>query len=207
MFHALTGATAACYDRPRDNARQARASDEALVELIGKGDKDAMKVVFARHNVRVFRFLLRFVDNESIAEDLVNEVFIDVWRHAAQFEARSQVATWLLAIARNKALSALRRRSTDELDDDVLEFIEDPADNPEIAMQKTERSAILFDCLRQLSPAHREIIDLVYYHERSIDEVADIIGVPQNTVKTRMFYARKRIAELMTARGVERAAL
>jgi RNA polymerase sigma-70 factor (ECF subfamily) len=115
------------------------------------------------------------------------------------------VATWLLGIARHKALSALRRRSADQLDDDVIEFIEDAADNPEVAVQKHETSAILLDCLRQLSPAHREIIDLVYYHERTIDDVAEIIGVPQNTVKTRMFYARKRIAELMAARGVERA--
>jgi RNA polymerase sigma-70 factor (ECF subfamily) len=64
---------------------------------------------------------------------------------------------------------------------------------------------VLQECLGQLSPAHREIIDLVYYHEKTIDEVAEIIGVPQNTVKTRMFYARKRIAELLAVKGVERA--
>jgi RNA polymerase sigma-70 factor (ECF subfamily) len=180
-------------------------SDQVLVGLIAQGDKDAMQVLFARHNVRVFRFLMRIVDNEATAEDLVSEVFIDAWRQAGRFEARSQVATWLLGIARHKALSALRRRSADQLDDDVIEFIEDAADNPEVAVQKHETSAILLDCLRQLSPAHREIIDLVYYHERTIDDVAEIIGVPQNTVKTRMFYARKRIAELMAARGVERA--
>jgi RNA polymerase sigma-70 factor (ECF subfamily) len=180
-------------------------SDETLVGLIANGDRDAMQVLFARHNVKVFRFLLRIVDNEATAEDLVSEVFIDVWRHAGKFEARSQVATWILGIARYKALSALRRRTTDELDDDVIEFIEDNSDNPEVAVQKQETSAILLDCLKQLSPAHREIIDLVYYHDRTIEDVAQIIGVPQNTVKTRMFYARKRIAELMAARGVERA--
>jgi RNA polymerase sigma-70 factor (ECF subfamily) len=164
-----------------------------------------MQVLYGRHNVKVFRFLMRFVDGEATAEDLVSEVFIEVWRNAAQFEARSQVSTWLLGIARHKALSALRRRSTDELDEDVIGFIEDPSDNPEAALQKTERGEILRDCLKQLSPAHREIIDLVYYHERTIDDVAEIIGVPQNTVKTRMFYARKRIGELLAARGLERA--
>ena len=180
-------------------------SDEVLVGLIAQGDKDAMRVLFGRHNVRVFRFLMRFVDGEATAEDLVSEVFIEVWRNAGQFAARSQVSTWLLAIARHKALSALRRRSADELDDDVLEFIEDPSDNPEVSLQKTERAEILRDCLKQLSPAHREIIDLVYYHERTIEDVSEIIGVPQNTVKTRVFHARKRIAELMAARGVDRA--
>jgi RNA polymerase sigma-70 factor (ECF subfamily) len=181
------------------------ASDQALVGQIAKGDKQAMQVLFGRHNVKVFRFLMRFVDGEATAEDLVSEVFLEVWRNAAQFEARSQVSTWLLGIARHKALSALRRRSTDELDEDVIEFIEDPSDNPEVVLQKTQRSEILRECLKQLSPAHREIIDLVYYHERTIDEVAEIIGVPQNTVKTRMFYARKRIGELLAARGLERA--
>jgi RNA polymerase sigma-70 factor (ECF subfamily) len=189
----------------RRRSADKETSDQVLVGLIAQGDKDAMQVLFGRHNVRVFRFLTRFVDNEATAEDLVSEVFIEVWRNAGQFEARSQVSTWLLAIARHKALSALRRRSTDDLDDGVIEFIEDPSDNPEVAVQKSERSEILRDCLKQLSPAHREIIDLVYYHERTIDDVAEIIGVPQNTVKTRMFYARKRIGELLAARGLERA--
>jgi RNA polymerase sigma-70 factor (ECF subfamily) len=195
--------TVATADRPRGAVQE--TSDEALVLSIATGDKQALQVLFGRHNVRVYRFVLRFLNDEAAAEDLVSEVFFDVWRQASRFEARSQVSTWLLAIARNKALSALRRRSTEELDDEVAEFIEDPADSPEVTMQKKQRSSILTDCLTQLSAAHREIIDLVYYHEKSIDEVAEIIGVPQNTVKTRMFYARKRIAELMNGKGLDRA--
>ena len=109
----------------------------------------------------------------------------------------------LLAIARHKALSTLRSR--DQSNDEAIGLIEDPRDNPEISMQKTERSAILLDCLKQLSPAHREIIDLVYYHERSINDVAEIICVPRNTVKTRMFHARRGIAKLLAAQGVERS--
>jgi RNA polymerase sigma-70 factor, ECF subfamily len=188
----------------RRRSADTETSDQVLVGLIAQGDRDAMRVLFGRQNVRLFRFLTRFVVDAATAEDLVSEVFIEVWRNAGRFEARSQVSTWLLAIARHKALSALRRRSTDELDDGVTEFIEDPSDNPEIALLKTERSEILRDCLEQLSPPHREIIDLVYYHERTIDDVAKIIGVPPNTVKTRMFYARKRMGELLAARGLER---
>jgi RNA polymerase sigma-70 factor (ECF subfamily) len=204
MQYSHTAATVTTADRPRGLVHE--TSDEALVLSIATGDKQALQVLFGRHNVRVFRFILRFLNNdEAAAEDLVSEVFIDVWRQANRFEARSQVSTWLLAIARNKALSALRRRSTEELDEEVAEFIEDPADNPEVAMQKKQRNSILAECLTQLSAAHREIVDLVYYHEKSIDEVAEIIGVPQNTVKTRMFYARKRIAELMGAKGFDRA--
>ena len=130
---------------------------------------------------RVFRFLLRFVGDKSAAEDLVSEVFLDVWRQAGRFQGRSQVTTWLLAIARNKALSALQRRSTEELDEDAAAAIEDPQDNPEVTIQNRQTSEILLNCLTQLSPPHREVIDLVYYHEKSIDEVADITGVPQHT--------------------------
>jgi RNA polymerase sigma-70 factor (ECF subfamily) len=179
--------------------------DAALIRSIAAGDKHAMQILFARHNVRVFQFLLRFVGDKSAAEDLVSDVFLDVWRQASRFQARSQVSTWLLAIARNKALSALRRRSTEELDEDEAAAMEDPQDNPEVTLQNRQKTEILLNCPTQLSPAHREIIDLVYYHEKSIDEVAEIIGVPQNTVKTRMFYARKRIAELMVVQGIDRA--
>jgi RNA polymerase sigma-70 factor (ECF subfamily) len=179
-------------------------SDNALIGLIGKGDRDALRVLFARHNVRVFRFVLRMVGNEATAEDLVNEVFTEVWRNAKRFEGRSQVTTWILGIARFRAMSTLRRRTFDALDDDVATSIEDPADNPEVAAQHSDRSAILQACLAQLSATHRQVIDLIYYHGQSIEEVAEIIGLPQNTVKTRAFYARKRIAELMAARGIDR---
>ena len=180
-------------------------SDEALVALIAQRDKRALQQLYSRHHVRIYRFALRFLNDEAAAEDTVSEVFIDVWRQAERFEGRSQVTTWLLAIARNKALSVLRRRSSEELDDEVAEFIEDPSDNPEAAMLKSQRASVLQDCLTQLSPAHREIVDLVYYHEKSVEEVAEIIAVPANTVKTRMFYARKRISELMAAKGISRA--
>ncbi len=180
-------------------------SDEALVALIAQRDKWALQALYSRHQVRVYRFALRFLNDEAAAEDTVSEVFIDVWRQAGRFEGRSQVSTWLLAIARNKALSALRRRSAEELDEEIAEFIEDPSDSPEAAMLKKQRASILQDCLTQLSPAHREIVDLVYYHEKSVEEVAEIVDVPASTVKTRMFYARKRIAELMAAKGLNRA--
>ena len=195
--------SAASPAKPHANANE--ASDEMLVALIAQRDKRALQSLYSRHHVRVYRFALRFLNDEAAAEDAVSEVFIDVWRQAERFEGRSQVTTWLLAIARNKALSVLRRRSAEELDDEVAEFIEDPSDNPEIAMQKTQRASLLQDCLTQLSPAHREIVDLVYYHEKTVEEVAEIISVPANTVKTRMFYARKRIGELMAAKGISRA--
>jgi RNA polymerase sigma-70 factor (ECF subfamily) len=178
--------------------------DEGLIGRIAGGDRLAMQVLYARHHVRVYRFLLRLVRNEATAEDLMSEVFLDVWRQAGRFEGRSTVSTWLLAIARFKALSSFRRRTEDELTDDTAAAIEDPSDDPAVALQKKDQSAVLRQCLEVLSAEHREIIDLVYYPEKSVEEVARIVGVPEGTVKTRMFYARKKLAELLKAQGVER---
>jgi RNA polymerase sigma-70 factor (ECF subfamily) len=174
--------------------------------LIAAGDKRAMQVLYARHNVRVYRFVLRLTGNSSTAEDLVSEVFLDVWRQADAFEAKAQVSTWLLAIARYKALSSLRRRQEEQLDDKVAATIADPADDPETAMYHKDRNTLVQKCLTQLSPAHREVIDLVYYHEKSVDEVAKITGVPAATVKTRMFYARNKMQELLKQSGVHASA-
>ena len=145
-----------------------------------------MQVLYGRHHVRVFRFGLRLVRDEQIAEDLISEVFLDVWRQAGKFEGRSAVSTWLLAITRFKALSALRRRKDAELDDEAANAIEDTSDDPEVAVQKKDTSEALRKCLTALSPEHREIVDLVYYHEKSVEEVAEIVGIPENTVKTRL---------------------
>src|ERR1700746_2541459 len=102
----------------RTSAAMQTTSDEALIGRIAAGDKLAMQVLFARHHVRVYRFVLRLVRNQTLAEDLISEVFLDVWRQAGKFEARSTVSTWLLAIARFKALSSLRKRSEEELDEE-----------------------------------------------------------------------------------------
>jgi RNA polymerase sigma-70 factor (ECF subfamily) len=152
----------------------------------------------------VFRFVVRLVRDEATAEDLISEVFLDVWRQAGRFEGRSAVSTWMLAIARFKALSALRRRPDQELDEETAGAIEDPSDDPAAVLEKKDKSAMLRKCLTGLSAEHREIIDLVYYHEKSVEEVAEIVGIPENTVKTRMFYARKRLAELVKAAGIDR---
>jgi RNA polymerase sigma factor (sigma-70 family) len=112
------------------------------------------------------------------------------WR---RFECRSSVSTWLMSIARHKALSARRRRTEAELDEKIEATAADPADDPEVALQEKNRDELLRRALTRLSREHREVIDLVYYHEKSVDEVAHILDVPSATVKTRMFYARKKL--------------
>ena len=171
------------------------SSDVNLVNWIAAGDELAMQTLFARHRTFVYRWLLGFVSND-LAEDLLNEVFFAVWRQADRFEGRSSVSTWLMSIARFKALSA-RRRRVPELGEEIETSVADPADDPAAALQEKHRSELLRRALSRLSSEHRKIIDLVYYHEKSIAECAEILGIPAATVKTRMFYARKKLAELV----------
>jgi RNA polymerase sigma-70 factor, ECF subfamily len=173
------------------------ASDEMLIRRIAQGDQLAMRTLFGRHRVPLYRWLLRLVGDEALAEDLLSDVFLDVWRQAATFESRSSVSTWLLAIARHKALSARRRRPDAELDEKIASTVADPADDPEVVLQKKTRAELLRRCLARLSPEHGEVIDLVYFHGKSVKEVAEIVGIAEATVKTRMFYARKNLAELV----------
>ena len=178
-------------------ATASNSSDEMLVARIAAGDKLAMQALFARHRTPVYRWLLRFVGNETVAEDLLSDVFFDVWQQAGRFEGRAAVTTWLLSIARFKALSARRRRTDAALDETIETTVSDSADDPEIALQKKGRNERLRQAITKLSPEHREIIDLVYYHEKSVDAAADILDIPRATVKTRKFYARKKLAELV----------
>jgi RNA polymerase sigma-70 factor (ECF subfamily) len=177
--------------------------DETLLESIAAGDRFAMQVLFQRHNVKVYRFVLRLTGNAATAEEIVSEVFLEVWRHAATFQAKCQATTWLLTIARHKAISALRRRGEAPLDDDMAATIADPCEDAETTLDRKDRSKMIRACLARLSPLHREIIDLVYYHDKSVDEVAGIVGAPKSTVKTRMFYARSHMAKLLRAAGFD----
>ena len=197
LTHAKSAAAAPARAAARNSSADDAASDESLIRRIAAGDQLAMRTLFARHRIPLYRWLLRIVRDETTAEDLLSDVFLDVWRQAASFQGRASVSTWLLAIARYKALSARRARVDAQLDERIASTVADPADDPEAALQEKNRSKMLRDSLACLSPEHGEVIDLVYYHGKSVKEVADIIGVGEATVKTRMFYARRKLASLV----------
>ena len=172
-------------------------SDLEVVKRIADGDKRALETLYARHSNRTFKFLFRITADRAAAEDLAHDVFLEVWRGASRFEARSSVATWILSIARYKALDARRkRRSFTEHD---LPARTEPT--PEMTAMESSTGNYMRDCLTKLSAEHREIIDLVYYHEKSVKEAGEMLGIPENTVKTRMFYARKKLKEMLLAAG------
>jgi RNA polymerase sigma-70 factor, ECF subfamily len=166
-------------------------SDETLIAKIASGNRLAMQVLYARHHTRVHRFLLRWTGNAATAEDLTADVFVTAWRHADRFDGSSTVSTSLIAIARRKAESELRRRPqalSDAHDEAII--------GPEIVAPRKDDGEGLRQCLMRLTREHREIIDLVYYHGKSEQEVARIVGISCNEVRSRMLRARTRLSEL-----------
>ncbi|PLW78733.1 sigma-70 family RNA polymerase sigma factor [Cohaesibacter celericrescens] len=178
--------------------------DLELLNRVARNDRKAITLLYQRHNLRLYRYLLRFTKNDAIAEELVNETFLDVWRSAGKFEGRSQVSSWIISIGRNKAISLLRKRSDAELDDDYASGLEDDSDTPEVTTLKQDKAAAMRTCINKLSAEHREVIDLVYYQEKAIKEIAVILSVPENTVKTRVFHARKKLSDLLAKSGIDR---
>ncbi len=183
----------------------AHAEERALLKAIAAGDAKALERLYARAETRVLRFLLRMVKSQAIAEELLNEVFLSVWQNAQRYEGRSEPMTWMLSIAHNKAISVLRKR-TEVLGiaEEAGRNLEADEDAPDVAAQKQDKSAKIKACIAELSADHRAILDLVYYQDQSVAEAAEVLGIPEATVKTRMFYARKKLSELLLERGIDR---
>jgi len=179
-------------------------SDEVLISRIAAGDRLAMQVLYARHNVKVL--LVCAASGEQCDHGRGSDQRGLPRRVAPGLALRGEVRGLDLAAGdrRFKALSALRRRSEEELEEEDAGSIADGADDHEVAVQKKDKSEIMRHCLTRLTPEHRDIIDLVYYHEKSVEEVVEIVGIPEATVKTRMFYARKKLSELLKDSGVDR---
>jgi RNA polymerase sigma-70 factor, ECF subfamily len=189
---------------PMVTTSAAQQSDRELVERVARGDRAAVRLLFMRHHARVYRFAARQTGSEMMADDIANEVFLELWRQAPAFEGRSEVSTWLLGIARFKALSALRKKKEEWIGDDDAAAIPDTADTPEIAVMKDDKATALRGMVNALPEEHRTVIDLAYYHAKSVTEIAEILSIPVATVKTRMFYARKKLGEALKTAGFER---
>jgi RNA polymerase sigma-70 factor, ECF subfamily len=187
--------------KPVAAAHKTVPSDEVLIDQIAKGNQAAIRTLMSRHQARVSRFILRFVGDRNLVEDLVCDTFFAAWQQAPHFERRSSVATWLLAIARYKALSARERRSlpTEPLDEIAAATLVDATPRPDAMIEREDTARFLRQCLAALPPEQAVLIDLVYYRDKSVKEAALLTGVPENTVKSRMFLARKKLAAMLDA--------
>jgi len=181
-------------------------SDEMLLGNVADGDKAAMHIMFARHRAAVSQLIQRMVGDRAIAGDLVGQVFLDVWRSANRLESRARVSTWLLLISRLKTASSLPEPAHQSVDKGDGPATADARDTPEAALGGRKSDRILNACVGRLSPAHREIIGLIYDREKSIAEVSEIVGIPDATARSRLLYARKQLAKILVSVGLGTAA-
>jgi RNA polymerase sigma-70 factor (ECF subfamily) len=179
-----------------------------LIRRIANADQAALRIFMKRHRAGLMRFIQRFIADQRLAEDIVSDAFVAVWQRARHFESRSSVATWLLAIARYKALSARNRGHlvTVALDDETAATLVDPG-RPDIMLEQKDSARFLRQCLVRLPAEQMLLIELVYFRDKSVKEAAIIAGIPENTVKSRMFLARKKLAVQLMSVGVDGASV
>ena len=178
-------------------------SDAELMRAVAANDRRAFQTLYMRHHVPVFRYLMGFLRERGAAEDALHDVFLEVWRKAGTFDGRASVSTWMIAIARFKAIDALRKRRGETAWDERADQRRDEGATPETAAMTGDKARAIARCLDSLSLEHREIVDLVYYHGKTVREVSVIVGIPENTVKTRMFHARRKLKDSLIAMGID----
>lgn len=185
--------------------RKDEGQERALIMQIARGDLDAFGVLYRIYGRRLFVYLLKIV-NEQEASELVNDVMYEVWKGAKTFRGNSRVSTWILGIARHRALNKLRKRKATE-DLEVVEPMSDPRESPSADAEQRNLREKIKQAFSRLSQEHREVLELTFYQDRSYQEISQIVGCPENTVKTRMFYAKQRLQEILGQMGIGREVL
>jgi RNA polymerase sigma factor (sigma-70 family) len=186
-------------DRFAMRRHHAHLSDEALVALVARGDEDALAELYDRVGRIAYGLALRVLRDERHAEDAVQEAFLQVWRSAATFRAeRAKASTWILTLVHRRAVDLVRReerRQADPLTDDSAS-VTAPEETDEAAWLRFERERVQA-ALKQLPDVQREALELAYYGGFSQSELADRLGVPLGTIKSRMFAGLARLRELL----------
>jgi RNA polymerase sigma-70 factor (ECF subfamily) len=195
----------------RDNVEDARSlrspspqDEAALVRQVVRGDVTAFEVLFRRYYPRLRRFLEQMTRRPQLVDEILNDTMLVVWRKAATFNQRSKVSTWIIGIALRRSLKAIERF------DEPIDFDPDaattPAESgPEEQLLRLETRARLSNALRSLSTEQRTVVELTYFEGCTYREIAAIVGCPVDTVKTRMFHARRSVTALLESRGEEAA--
>ena len=180
-----------------------RAEDTQLLKLIESGDRDAFSTLYLKYQPRFLKYCTRVLQNDvALAADIVDEAMIEIWKSAGNFAGKSLPSTWMYSIMRFRLIGYLRKNKEILLEDDTAAInMEDTALRPDEELELSQTNSSLVKQLGQLSDKHREVIELVYFKELSVKEVAQTLDISEGTVKTRMFYARKHLKEILTQKG------
>jgi RNA polymerase sigma-70 factor (ECF subfamily) len=175
---------------------QTATVDGELVRRAGAGDTRAFEALYQLYEQRVYHYLCTLVRDQSLAEEVLGEVMLAVWRGAQSFAHQSRVSTWIFGIARHKAFDALRRSGRHEQHAVALDDAPDlpcQQDSPIEQIHREQVASVARKALAKLSPEHQEILRLVFYEELPYDEIARLLDIPENTVKTRVFYGKQQL--------------
>jgi len=184
--------------RPDDTAILARTAEgeACLVGRIAAGDRRAFEALYRAYFPRLARFLQRMTRSSALIEEIVNDTLLAVWRKANTFNGSSKVSTWIFAIAYRRACKALQ--AVDEpVEADGDERAGPDADRPDWQFERVRLAQALDAALAALPLAQRTAFQLTFHHDMSLNEIAEIMECPVNTIKTRLFHARKRLALLL----------
>jgi RNA polymerase sigma-70 factor (ECF subfamily) len=182
-------------------------TEHELLRRVAAKDRVAFEELYHRYYPRLFGYVFRLTRRADLVEEVLNDAMLAIWTHAARFAGRSRPSTWIFGIAHHKALKALGRlrphqQATGEepRDSDALEPL-----GPDSLLDRRELRGLLGQALRRLSTEQRAVVELTYFHDFSYQEIAQILDCPVNTVKTRMFHARRRLRDLLPLFGVSHA--
>lgn len=172
-------------------------TDADLLGRIAAGDKAAMKALYERHSDALYHFVRGRLGDAFEAADVMQDTFVEVWRHADRWQGRSTVKTWIFGIARNKAVDRVRRAVRTEVrePDDTLPD-EDPT--PEAIIAAASDAARVRACIGELGEAMRTAVRLAFFDDLSYPEIAEVEGVPLGTIKTRIHHAKKLLMRCIT---------
>jgi RNA polymerase sigma-70 factor (ECF subfamily) len=172
------------------------AHDARLIRQVADGDRRAFELLYRSYFHRLARFLHRLTRSPPLIEEIANDTMLVVWTKARTWDGSCKVSTWVFAIAWRKA--SKRLRALDEAVDAAPDLCEaEPASQPEQRYASLRRRQALHRALAALPLAQRTVVQLTYFHDMAYGDIADIMGCPVNTVKTRMFHARRRLAILL----------
>jgi len=185
--------------RRGDTAGIGPADDTALVRRVAAGDEQAFARLYHGHGAPLYNYIVRLVHDPAVAENLLQDVFVAVWQGAGRFRGSAQVRTWLFRIAHNQAVSWLRRERAGQGPEDSHDVggVADAAGEPEAAAMSAWHADQVRRALDLLKPDHRAVIELVFFHELTYAEVAEVLDCPVGTVKSRMSWARRNLAEAL----------
>ena len=172
----------------------AGTSEAALIERIRRRDLRAFELLYKTHHGRMSRFLLNMLRRPQLVEEVLNDTMMVVWDKIGDFQGASKLSTWMFGIAYRQGLNALRRLD-EPVEDDRSAGLESPEASPEKRAADTRASKALVEAIDALSPAHRAVVNLTYFQEFGYREIAEILDCPVDTVKTRMFHARRHLKQ------------